>query len=148
MIDCEDGSDELECDFLLLDKDYSKNKLPLIRQDEPVRVYFRIVITAYPKIDTANSKFTTDYEMDLKWYDPRLIFRDLKPDETFNGLNKDSKKIIWSPKVFVPNALGPDTSQLNDESSTIMLLRENEENLPEDFSLDNEGNFRAFLSYN
>ena len=98
-IDCDDGTDELECEFLVLDKNYSKNKLPLVQKDEPVKVFFSISISAYPKIDTANSKITTDYDLNLKWYDPRLIFRDLKADETFNDLSAESKMIIWSPKV-------------------------------------------------
>ena len=44
LIDCADGTDELECEFLVLDKNYSKNKLPLIQKDEPVKVYFRRVM--------------------------------------------------------------------------------------------------------
>ena len=44
LIDCADGTDELECEFLVLDKNYSKNKLPLIQKDEPVKVYFRRVL--------------------------------------------------------------------------------------------------------
>ena len=44
LIDCADGTDELECEFLVLDKNYSKNKLPLIKKDEPVKVYFRRVM--------------------------------------------------------------------------------------------------------
>ena len=140
-IDCDDGTDELECEFLVLDKNYSKNKLPLVQKDEPVKVFFSISISAYPKIDTANSKITTDYDLNLKWYDPRLIFRDLKPDETFNDLGKESKTIIWSPKVEVPNAIGQISSQLSDDATSIMLLRESEEFLPEDLSLHNEGTF-------
>ena len=54
-------------------------------------------------------------------------------------LGKDSKTIIWSPKVEVPNAIGLVSSQLNDDATSIMLLRESEEYLPEDFSLSNEG---------
>ena len=140
IIDCDDGTDELECEFLILDKEYSKNKLPLIQALEgPVKVYFSITMTSYPRIDTANSKIITEYDLNLKWYDPRLIFRDLKPDETFNDLGKESKTIIWSPKVEVPNALGQVSSQLNDDATSIMLLKETEEYLPEDFSLSNEG---------
>ena len=56
-------------------------------------------------------------------------------------LGKDSKTIIWSPKVEVPNAIGLVSSQLNDDATSIMLLRESEEYLPEDFSLSNEGKY-------
>jgi len=90
VVDCDDGTDELECEFLILDKNYSKNKLPLPNaqalKDESVKVYFSITMTSYPRIDASNSRITTDYDLNLKWYDPRLIFRNLKPDETFNDL--------------------------------------------------------------
>lgn len=100
---------------------------------------FSISISAYPSIDAANSRITTDYDLNLKWYDPRLIFRDLKADETFNDLSAENKMIIWSPKVDVPNALGQVKSQMtNDEFTSVSLIKENEENLPEDFSLSNE----------
>ncbi len=139
LIDCQDGSDELECQFLVLDKNYSKDKLPLVQDNSnPVKVFFGITITAYPIIDAANSKITSDFDLNLKWYDPRLIFRDLKADETFNDLSQENKMIIWSPKVDVPNALGLTKGQLSDESTSIVLLKENEENLPEDFSLSRE----------
>ena len=127
---------------MLLEKNYSKSKLPIAQALEaPVKVYFSITMTSYPRIDTDQSKITTDYDLNLKWYDPRLIFRDLKPDETFNDLGKESKTIIWSPKVEVPNAIGQISSQLNDDATSIMLLRESEEFLPEDLSLHNEGTF-------
>ena len=87
------------------------------------KVYFSISISAYPKIDAANSKITTDYNLNLKWYDPRLIFRDLKADETFNDLSAESKMIIWSPKVDVPNALGQVKNQLNDDFTSVSLLK-------------------------
>ena len=50
-----------------------------------------------------NSRITTDYDLNLKWYDPRLIFRNLKPDETFNDLGKAAGwnrfNVIKGPKM-------------------------------------------------
>ena len=63
-------------------------------------------------------------------------------------LGKDSKTIIWSPRVEVPNAIGLVSSQLNDDTTSIMLLRESEEYLPEDFSLSNEGTYADFAEKN
>ena len=108
-------------------------------QNQPVEVFFSITITAYPKIDTANQKLTTDFDLNLRWYDPRLIFRDLKADEVFNDLTPEDKKFIWSPRLELPNALGSVPKEFDDESTTVMLSMENEETLPEDFSLDREG---------
>ena len=106
-----------------------------------MEVFFSIAITAYPKIDTANQKFSTDFDLNLRWYDPRLIYRDLKTDEVFNDLSTEDKKFIWSPKLDLPNALGTIPKEFNDDATTVMLSRENEETLPEDFTLDREGMF-------
>ena len=61
VVDCADGTDELECEFLILDKNYSKNKLPLPNaqalKDEPVKVYFSITMTSYPRIDASHSRW-------------------------------------------------------------------------------------------
>ena len=38
----------------------------------------------------------------------------------------------------LPNALGPTKNQLNDDSTSVKLLKESEETLPEDFSFPNE----------
>ena len=74
----------------------------------------------------------------------------MKADETFNDLSAENKMIIWSPKVDVPNALGQVKSQMtNDEFTSVSLIKENEENLPEDFSLSNEARlvFNSYLAY-
>ena len=69
IIDCDDGSDELECEFLVLDKNYSKDKLPLVNLNQPVKVYFSIAISAYPKIDTANDKLRKSGNDTLEAFD-------------------------------------------------------------------------------
>ena len=50
----------------------------------PTNIY---IVSKY-NMHVFNYRITTDYDLNLKWYDPRLIFRNLKPDETFNDLGK------------------------------------------------------------
>lgn len=38
IIDCVDGSDEADCQFLVLGNDYAKEKLPVRKDDKPVEV--------------------------------------------------------------------------------------------------------------
>ena len=40
IVDCEDRSDELNCEFLLVKEDYTANKLPLKELDDTMKVYF------------------------------------------------------------------------------------------------------------
>ena len=41
VLDCDDGSDESDCSFLVVNEDYAKDKLPLVDlQEGPVKVGF------------------------------------------------------------------------------------------------------------
>ena len=106
-----------------------------------MKVFFSIDITAFPKIDPSQKEFTSDHALNLRWYDPRLIFRDLNDKTTFNNLDSKDKKYIWKPRLAFLNALGPTTEEqsLHDELSSVTLIKENKEYLQEDISLPREG---------
>ena len=38
VVDCFDGSDESDCEFLVVDKDYAKEQFPVSESNEPLRV--------------------------------------------------------------------------------------------------------------
>ena len=107
------------------------------------QVFFSIDISAFPKIDPSHEEFTSDHTLNLRWYDPRLIFRDLNNKTTFNNLNPRDKKYIWKPQLSFLNALGPSTEEqsLHDEFSSVTLNKENKKYLDEDVSLPREGTF-------
>ena len=95
------------------------------------------MITAFPEIDASNFKLKSDYDLSLRWYDPRLKFRDLNNLTEFNDLSENDKTYLWSPKLEFVNALGPVTKGL-DEATSIRLIKEEKDSLPEDFTLDRE----------
>ena len=105
------------------------------------QVFFSIDIAAFPNIDPSHEEFTSDHTLNLRWYDPRLIFRDLSNKTTFNSLNSKDKKYIWKPQLAFLNALGPTAVELNlhDEFTSVTLNKENKEYLNEDISLSREG---------
>ena len=103
------------------------------------QVFFKIVITAFPQMDAANKKLTTDYDLTLRWYDPRLIFRDLNNSTEFNDLDDEDRRYIWSPRVALSNALGPVPREV-ERFTAVTLEREELEPLPEDPTLPREGN--------
>ena len=106
-----------------------------------IKVYFSIDITAFPNLDPSHKEFTSDHTLNLRWYDPRLIFRDLNNKTTFNKLDSKSKKYIWKPQLAFLNALGPTTEEqsLHDEFTSVTLNKENKAYLDEDISLPREG---------
>ena len=119
-------------------KKYFKSKIKFFC----IKVYFSIDITAFPNLDPSHKEFTSDHTLNLRWYDPRLIFRDLNNKTTFNKLDSKSKKYIWKPQLAFLNALGPTTEEqsLHDEFTSVTLNKENKAYLDEDISLPREGN--------
>ncbi|XP_059086853.1 uncharacterized protein LOC131883401 isoform X1 [Tigriopus californicus] len=138
VLDCQDGSDEEDCEFLMVDESYAKDKLPKRGNEKsPLEVFFSIDIGAFPEIDSTNFKVNSDYDINLRWYDPRLKFRDLNNETKFNGLNAEESTHLWSPKLEFVNALGP-VKQDRDDFGSLRLIKEETEALPQDFSLSRE----------
>ena len=102
------------------------------------QVFFSIDIGAFPEIDPNSFKLKSDYDLNLRWYDPRLKFRDLNSLEEFNDLDEKVKTHLWTPKLSFVNALGP-VSKALDEAASVRLIKEEVDALPEDFSLPREG---------
>lgn len=101
-------------------------------------------ISAFPNIDPSKLTLESDYSLNLRWYDPRLVFQNLGNKTTFNNLDEKSKKYIWRPRLAFLNALGPAVVEknLHDEFSSVTLTKEDESTLPEDNSLPREGTFQ------
>ena len=105
-------------------------------------MFFSININAFPDIDSAGFKVKSDYDLSLRWYDPRLKFQDLNNLTEYNDLGPADKTFLWSPRLEISNALGESVSpgSLVDEASSVRVIKEELEAMPEDFSLDREGN--------
>ncbi len=74
-IDCGDKSDEYHCSYLNFGPNYAKELIPRDEEGEAVVVKMNISILAFPEIDNVNLKFTTDFFLNLRWYDLRVDFR-------------------------------------------------------------------------
>ena len=105
------------------------------------QVFFSIRINAFPDIDSAGFKVKSDYDLRLRWYDPRLKFRDLNNLTEYNDLGTADKTFLWSPRLDISNALGESApaGSLVDEASSVRVIKEQLEAAPEDFSLSREG---------
>ena len=79
-----------------------------------------MTLGAIRNIDMATGRMYLHLEMGLSWRDPRLLFRDLKPDHNLNLMRYDEQTRIWLPSVaFVDTE--PKFSTVNDERSRISV---------------------------
>ncbi|XP_023348145.1 uncharacterized protein LOC111716869 [Eurytemora carolleeae] len=121
-IDCTDESDESQCNYLQVPDIYSGHLGPRSKGNQPVPVYINISILAYPDIDTMGLKFTSDYYINLRWYDGRLSFKDLNDNSILNNVQLEALITMWSPQLAFLNALGPFQTVVDDLSVCTIVL--------------------------
>ena len=138
--DCPDQSDELDCDYLKLGRNYAKELAPppshssnehpnknftSFHDLEELEVGLNITIQSLPSIDTVNLRFTADFFLFLKWHDRRLDFRNLHEQSTLNRLSSADLANMWTPQLLFINALGS-LQTLADEKAMAYVEREGE----------------------
>ena len=138
-INCEDKSDEYNCQYIKLGSNYNKGILPIDVEaaGEPLTVYINVSILAFPDIDTMNLKFTADFYLNMRWYDLRLEYQDLNNLTFLNAISDEDKRSLWVPKLAFLNALGPYTTVVDDVNSGV-IVREGSR-LNEKINLATEG---------
>ncbi|TRY70496.1 hypothetical protein TCAL_02367 [Tigriopus californicus] len=122
-IDCEDKSDEFDCEMIIIDKSYIKD-IPAPPQGDltltPINA--SVEILSILSIDEVDSYITLQFQLNLEWIDSRLTFQNLKEDSFLNTLNSMDKKKIWIPEVLFFNTEEKEES-INDEKSYITVAR-------------------------
>ena len=82
--DCEDKSDEFQCEGIKITNDYAKEILPVNENRDPVIIHINVSINSFPVIDTKNVKFSSDFWLHLRWHDLRLSFWNLSNNTILN----------------------------------------------------------------
>ncbi len=115
-VDCQDKSDELNCTYITIGPDYSKELMPRnSKSKKPVKININISILALPYIDTQQLKFTVDFYLNLSWHDVRLGLKDLNTINLLNTLSQEDVANIWKPQLVFTNALGPYQTVYDDQ---------------------------------
>ena len=99
--DCEDGSDELNCNLIHLPKTYVKVIPPEpVNKSEPLAIQTLIEIISIDTIDTINMHIGLTLDIHMKWMDSRLTFANLIPNSQ-NNLLPIVVRQIWIPLQYV-----------------------------------------------
>jgi hypothetical protein len=132
-------SDEDSCNFLSLGKNYAKELLPSDLKGSTLKVYLNVSILAIPNIDTNNIKYTVDFYLSMRWYDPRITANNLNDMSSLNSLSLKEINSIWTPQLAFDNGLGPFETEI-DKLSHGKMVRETGA-LAEDYTTATEGQF-------
>ena len=80
-------------------------------------------ILALPEIDTLGLSFTADFDLNMRWVDPRLTFYDLRGTAELNSLSSAVQAKVWSPKLAFTNAKIIGGTLVDDTTTTVIARK-------------------------
>ena len=136
MTNCDDNSDELQCSVVEMDSSYNRFlSPPPLEAGAKLRVNVSMKIHSVDNFDTIACSFATQFTLNLKWYDGRLDFNNLrnKPKTI------DPKEFlqIWFPYFKFDNTRTKKIS-LVDEKSYFTVIKEGKGELASDKDTENK----------
>ena len=119
--DCPDSSDEKDCDVLYFPRDYRSELFPITGTGDPLSVTLNVSILAFPDISTLQMSFLCDYNLLMRWVDPRLQFYNLVDTFSLNSISASKQAQLWTPILSFPNARQAEGSLVDSGSNTVAL---------------------------
>ena len=120
---CPDGSDEEDCDILVVPGDYRQELFPIKLTGDPLAVNLNVTILAFPDINTLELSFAADFILLMRWADPRLEFLNLRDQDDLNTLGEKVQKKLWAPTLNFPNARQAEVTLVDSGTQTRVLKR-------------------------
>jgi hypothetical protein len=107
-LDCEDKSDEVNCNSIAFDSSYLKDvpapplKEQLEHGDKKLQLNISISITIESLLELNEVDLTLKIHMHLNviWIDPRLDYIDLKENIGLNTITMEQKDQLWMPSLL------------------------------------------------
>ena len=102
--DCNDASDEVNCDKISVPDTYLPDVPPPPMNGQLLAdVYLSIDVIEVLDLEEVDETMVLKYRMTLKWKDSRVEYRNLKEETYLNTLGTDEAGKIWYPRVVFSN---------------------------------------------
>ena len=107
--DCDDESDEVDCNILVFKNNYNKRIPPVTSSNTMKRtmvpVQVNISITLFKILDMIETHHTIDFqfEITLEWRENRVVYQNLKKESSMNALSTNDIQQLWLPNVIYDN---------------------------------------------
>lgn len=120
--ECQDGSDEDECDIVAVNSAYRRHLPPRGTGDTALELTPSLVLTRVASVDDMEMALDLEFLVAQTWRDDRLLFRHLHvANKTLIPEREVSR--IWTPRILILNVEGGQMKHL--DSSVVILSAEN-----------------------
>ena len=101
---CNDASDELNCEKIMVPKTYL-NEAPPPPMDNAnfTEIFLSINVIEVLDLNEVNAAMVLQYRMTLRWRDPGIKFKNLKKENFLNTVGREDAAKIWYPQVVFYN---------------------------------------------
>ena len=125
-MDCPDKSDEENCQLILLESSYIGDYEPVTVDEnyeiEKVSVNVSVEVLDILQLSEIEGLFIVSFKLFMTWFDPRIIYTNLKMDRDLNKLTRVEKETIWKPVVVFDNTKSKEIT-LTDDRTLAMINR-------------------------
>ena len=131
--DCRDKSDERGCEMLVTEEGYNKGVPPFTvsqtdRSIVPVQLNISIDLLKIVDMEETDHKIDFQFEITLEWKENnRIVYHNLKKDDSLNALSKDDIEKLWLPLVIYDNTDQKEMTRLGmgwEWNTPISVIRE------------------------
>ena len=123
-LDCQDGSDEVDCTILLPNIGYDKMIIPVGANEAKFILKLSIIIRDITKVDEIDKVFKVRFDYVKKWKDHNMRFKNLleTSDDNLNQLNEDEKDMIWFPYTVFFNIESQKKIEKSDKKDILRIV--------------------------
>ena len=122
--DCPDLTDEVNCRMTHVDESYIGDYEPVTVDENydivKVAVNVTVDILEILQLSEIDGLFVVSFELFMTWFDPRIVYTNLKTEKNLNKLTTDEKEIIWKPVIVYDNTKFKDITQTDERTLAVI----------------------------
>ena len=143
--DCKDESDEKNCTLVKIREGIYREEYPSVLENKSTaQVYVNVSIVYIDKLEESEMSFSIKILVQLKWYDSRVTFDNLKIKlKQGNKVGNNDRNQLWIPKLIFSNSL-PEVQVTNDELSLLMVKQESDSQMYDENELQEAASMKKF----
>ena len=129
MMDCNDNSDELDCQLVKFNPSYMKYLPPTPfkakSKEEKTPMWIEMIVLSVLELNEINAIMKLQLELQANWIDTRLEFKHLKSGQYANRLSREEKEKLWLPPLRFANNKKKRKAMFKDDSIGRIFLSQN-----------------------